>query len=502
MSEIRANSITNVAGNGAPNFPNGLSGSVSQRFVATGAISAGNAVGLNPDGTVSVVTSFYGSPTTYESASTSRPRAAFDTVNNRLVVLYQDNGNSSFLTAAVGSISGTTITFGTPVVVASVNTIGSHDITFDPVNGRVFVIYNNYGNGGTFGIVGTVSGTSISFGSPSSTIDGTSGYIYGTGVACCYHPSSGRIVVSYGQQSSGPYFRVGTISGTSVSFGLQVQASNNNAIGSGLGPNFSQSLTVDTANDRVVYGAVLQLTGVSPSQYMFQSFVGTVSGTSISVGSAVIPASLGTTVANSAAVSYNSSSGRVLFAAAAANSLSVYLGTVSGTSISYAAPVAVPGIVANNVSLTPYPRGGLTAFSYSTSTVTYVSLVSAGGTTPSLSSPVVIAIAGAAAATNQSANAIALAGARPSDFFGQAVAFNTNSTYPTWIGIAAENISNGASGAVTVPGGINTSVSGLTGGTTYTIDPTTGSLSATFSTGSIGIATSTTSIYLSSGKVL
>lgn len=42
-----------------------------------------------------------------------------------------------------------------------------------------------------------------------------------------------------------------------------------------------------------------------------------------------------------------------------------------------------------------------------------------------------------------------------------------NITAPSFVGIAAENISNGATGTVTVVGGINTSVSGLTAGTEY-----------------------------------
>ena len=42
-----------------------------------------------------------------------------------------------------------------------------------------------------------------------------------------------------------------------------------------------------------------------------------------------------------------------------------------------------------------------------------------------------------------------------------------NPSAPSFVGIAAENISNGATGTVTVVGGINTSVSGLTAGKAY-----------------------------------
>ena len=69
-------------------------------------------------------------------------------------------------TAVVGTVSGTSISFGTPVVFAASSPylIGS---TFDPTNGKVVIAYRDGGNSnyGT-SIVGTVSGNSISFGSP------------------------------------------------------------------------------------------------------------------------------------------------------------------------------------------------------------------------------------------------------------------------------------------------------------------------------------------------
>jgi hypothetical protein len=507
MSEIRANSITNVAGTGAPNFPNGLtvnggSAGGTQTFTATGAITAGNLVGLNANGTVSVVTSYIGGATVFESASINYgnlAKSCFDTVNNRVVVLYQDVGNSNFLTVAVGSISGATITFGTPVVVLSANALGNYDIAFDPINAKVLVVYNNYTSGGTFGVVGTVSGTSISFGSASSSIDGTTSYFYNGVVACCYHPSSGRFVVSYGVQSNGPYFRVATISGTSVSFGSQVQGSNTTLYGgSGLGANYGMSLTVDTVNDRVVYGAVLNLTGVTPQNYAFQSFVGTVSGTTITVGSAVPVAGLGTTSANSVAVSYNSASSKVLFAAAASSGLTLYSGTVSGTTVSYPDSVIVSTALTSRASLTPYPKGGLTAFSYMQGNLLQFSLISAAGLSVSLPTP--LPLAGGYLTSSASTGAVVAAGIRLSDNFGVAAVIDANSTYPTWVGIAAQNIANGASGPVTVAGGINTAVSGLTSGTTYAVNPSTGVFIAATSN-VVGTALSSTSIYLNSGKV-
>ena len=44
--------------------------------------------------------------------------SAFDSANNKVVIVYQDNGNSAYGTAIVGTVSGTSISFGSPVVFA------------------------------------------------------------------------------------------------------------------------------------------------------------------------------------------------------------------------------------------------------------------------------------------------------------------------------------------------------------------------------------------------
>ena len=87
------------------------------------------------------------------------PDITYDTVNNKVVVVYRDTGNSNYGTAAVGTVSGTDISFGTPVVFNSGN---STDISakFDENVGKVVISYRDEGNQnkGTF-IYGTVSGT-------------------------------------------------------------------------------------------------------------------------------------------------------------------------------------------------------------------------------------------------------------------------------------------------------------------------------------------------------
>ena len=89
--------------------------------------------------------------------------ATFDSNSNKVVVAYKDYTNSNYGTAAVGEVSGTDITFGSSVVFNSATTYNI-SATFDSNSNKVVISYQDRGNNwyGT-SIVGTVSGTDISF---------------------------------------------------------------------------------------------------------------------------------------------------------------------------------------------------------------------------------------------------------------------------------------------------------------------------------------------------
>jgi len=73
-----------------------------------------------------------------------------------------------------------------------------------------------------------------------------------------------------------------------------------------------------------------------------------------------------------------------------------------------------------------------------------------------------------------------------------------------FVGLAKENISNGATGKVTVIGGINTSVSSLTAGKSYGLPTNSAVLTEiTYlsSTKIFGTALSSTSIYIDKGNL-
>ena len=180
-----------------------------------------------------------GGAVTFNSASTTSISLTFDSSSNKVVIAYEDNGNSSYGTAIVGTVSGTSISYGSEVVFESAE-VRDVDIAFDSTNNKVLIVYADVGNSnyGT-AVVGTVSGTSISFGTPVVYTSTEVGYF----PSVSFNPDTGRFGVFV--YSSDSDFYEATISGTSVSF------SGSTEIDSDVGGN--QSVIYDTNADVFVF---------------------------------------------------------------------------------------------------------------------------------------------------------------------------------------------------------------------------------------------------------
>ena len=98
---------------------NDLPGKVTA--VASGTLADGSAVIVNANGTVSVIEGAgLGSITDFGSGAVSYGFAStFDSNSNKVVITYDDGGNSGYGTAIVGTVSGSSISFGTAVVYES-----------------------------------------------------------------------------------------------------------------------------------------------------------------------------------------------------------------------------------------------------------------------------------------------------------------------------------------------------------------------------------------------
>jgi hypothetical protein len=249
----------------------------THRAKATGTLPNGKPVVVNADGTVSVVaettlTETVGTAVVYEEANNAFGPAVFDSNSNKIVISYSDVGNSNYGTAIVGTVSGTSISFGTPVVFAA-SSANQITATFDSSSNKIVIAYRDSGNS-SYGtaVVGTVSGTSISFGTP--VVFETANTVY---IGSSFDTTSNKVVLAYrdiGNSSYGTAI-VGTVSGTSISFGTPVVYESATA-------NFNQC-AYDSSLDRTV---IAYVDGGNSSYGT--AVVGTVNATVIAFGSPVV----------------------------------------------------------------------------------------------------------------------------------------------------------------------------------------------------------------------
>jgi hypothetical protein len=152
----------------------------------------------------------------FESATTFNSSLTFDSTNGKVVIAYRDSANSDYGTAVVGTVSGTSISFGSPVVFNSNGNTQYISAAYDSTNGKVVIAYADYGNSyyGT-AIVGTVSGTSISFGTAVVFESASASH-----VSALYDSTNEKVVIAYRDGGNSNYGTaiIGTVSGTSISF--------------------------------------------------------------------------------------------------------------------------------------------------------------------------------------------------------------------------------------------------------------------------------------------
>ena len=230
-------------------------------------------------GTVSGDSISFGAAQTLTSDLAQHPSLVHDPDNGKLVLFYQDYFNSTYGTAIVCTVSGDSISSGSETVFHSA-VVNDVKALYDTTNDKFVVFFlstkSGYGDYALYGAVGTVSGTSISFGSVSSVIGGH-------GVAdlnCDFDSGSGKGIVVYsdGAQSDRGYAAVTTVSGTSLSAGTPAQfdVGNTNHIDVSYDPDANKSIIVYNDGNNSSYGTAIQ---------------GTVSGTSISFADALVYAS-------------------------------------------------------------------------------------------------------------------------------------------------------------------------------------------------------------------
>ena len=155
----------------------------------------------------------------------------FDPDNNKVIFNYRDESNSRYGTTQVCTVTSTTVTAATAVVFASVYVSGSRfGATYDTLNNKVVLSYlRDTAPKRGQSIVGTVSGTSTSWGTP---VD-FNGSDEAAAVVSTFDSNANKVVIAYrddGNTSDGTLI-VGTVSGTSISFGSEVVFNTSNIQG-------------------------------------------------------------------------------------------------------------------------------------------------------------------------------------------------------------------------------------------------------------------------------
>jgi len=480
-------------------------GGGSLDFTASGSISSGDVVALNSNGTVSKIAASVSNPPIFNDSELLtgsygirdyKMAMGANPSGNNFLLAYPDTQNNNYLTVVVGQVDSTTknISWGTPLSISSNNFDCELSVTYDPHNDAYAVI----------GVVGgevacwrvTVSGLTPTY----TGVRGLSNSnASNEGLRSCFDEDTNEVVVVWFKGSS-------TNRGQIASFDLT-----NSAPGSESPVDFPEStgdwaenadLVYDTNVNRCVHidgqtnyfrWRIFSFTGGSLSGYQsgtngmdvtqnprmvfiptenkicvigrknanpygLTCVLGTVSTSTITFGSEQTIETSEIT-AQSMDVTYDTDASRLIFSYRVSGDFKIKQGSISGTTVT-------AGTVLENFDAGEGFNAGESEYLSNAKVVVNVSRID--------NSP----NAGKAAALSISSH---------------------TSTNVDFIGIAEENISNSASGKITIIGGVNEVVSGLTAKTTYYANET-GGLTSTVSARKVGKALSSTKILVTEGN--
>ena len=149
----------------------------------------------------------------YSSYGVIDTAVVYDTNENKFLVAYIDGFSDGFVRAKVGSLSGTTLTYGSELEVDNSNQYYALVLDYSTTDQKSLVSFcMNTSN--LYSRVLTVSGTSVTTGSVSSAWTTGTNYI-----AQCYDSSQNKFLLTY--RESATKSRALTISGTTVSSGTE-----------------------------------------------------------------------------------------------------------------------------------------------------------------------------------------------------------------------------------------------------------------------------------------
>ena len=447
--------------------------------IASGALPNGDPVIVNADGTVSSVgpdstaAPTIGAGTIFNSGAASDYvsdiKGVYDANAQKVVLAYSGAGKDGI--ALVGTVSGSSISFGSPVTFAT-DATDDIAIAYDSANNKVVIAFDDAGNlsKGTY-IVGTVSGTSISFGS-----EGVYGSNGGYNNQLAFDENAGKFVFFYiGGGGVRANAVAGTVNGTTMSFGSVLDFGfEATPLGISYDSTAQKCVGVYRANNNSNYGTAV---------------VFTISGTTVSKGTATV--FLSSAVTNGDITYDSTASKHVLGFRDGTNSskAAAVVGTVSGTSISFgsiASLLSIAGTSSITVSYVPTINRTLLTFEENEDGSVVARELTVSGTSVSAGAARTVSSADTSVATNFLASdagslIVAFRNKTPAFDEGTALVYtmnNSNLTSENYIGLSSNGYPDTAGATIDVQGAINDRQSGLVAGQSYYVQ-TNGTLTTT-----------------------
>ena len=464
-------------------------GAKSASFVASGTLGSGVTVALKSDGTVEAVSGTpeaLSSEVAFESGSTNMTTVCYDKNTNKIFVAYVDTGNSEYGTMCVGTVSGSSISFGTPVVFFSNGTQYPAACYWEDQN-KVFLAYASKAT--PFNFAGFSHMISISGTVPTANYSYTfaNNGVYHTSVS--YASSQQRVLVSWMDASNSSY---GVARVAYIVTGIQIGYGSQTTFNSTTTQEIFSAYDPNTTFSAVVYKG-------TSSQGRGRSLLITAGSNSFSVQA---EATFNAASTYNPRIAYDPDNQNFIIAykdAGNSNKGTACIATVSGAgALSFSAEQVFADYACDWPALSYDTINNQMILSYQNNAISNrleVRTISSDGSTLSFGDPLNvganISYTSSAFDPDTGKTVVTYRGTN-----GKSVVYSPLVTnYTDFIGITDQAIADTATGAVIVQGGVSEKVTGLTANTDYYVQVN-GTLSTTVSTVPAGRALSSTSILL------
>jgi len=467
--------------------------------VASGALSDGTKVILNSDGTVSAIAASTGSLTTIAngaatsgaaSTTTGTTATAYSPIDNKIVFFYTNSSNN-YLYARVGSVNGSTITFGDETIVvyeAVGNGTNGPKAVFCTARNRFYVFYRKNSNGQGDTACGVIENTTFSS--------------YGSNLAVWSKNGGGELIGMFGHNACVDDVNAKAVLTYYGDNGIQYAIASNLTVGYPY-ISFGSPMNYTTAGynslDAVAANGstntiVVAFTGTSGYPSIR---AGTLSGLTITFGTTVVVES-NTTSSYPKAIAYSPELEMYLALygrnSGALRAVSV---TVSGSTASIGTPET---LLTGYNSYLPYA-----VLNYSLTSSFYAfygrytnRLTVSGGTITVGSQQYMSDNAAKSYAVNTVANAIIQGTINSASYpyIEMATAYSSTLTATNFLGISSAAYTNGQTATIQTVGSTDDAQSGLTPGLKYYVTPNGGLSSATTSQPYAGLALTATKLVI------